>query len=62
MLPQELKAMSPKKEVFFYEAIPHPVMADKVRYYQDKYFTRRLMPKVEVETLKMKGMTPSKGA
>jgi hypothetical protein len=37
-------------------------MADKVRYYQDKYFTRRLMPKVEVETLKMKGMTPSKGA
>ncbi|UPG93610.1 type IV secretory system conjugative DNA transfer family protein [Luteibacter aegosomatissinici] len=61
MLPQELKAMSQDKEVFFYEGIPHPVMADKIRYYQEKYFTRRLMPKVDVETLKVKGVKPSKG-
>jgi type IV secretion system protein VirD4 len=60
MLPQELKAMSANKQVFFYEGIPHPVMADKIRYYQEKYFTKRLLPKVEVETLKVKGMTPSK--
>ncbi|HEY4090203.1 MAG TPA: type IV secretory system conjugative DNA transfer family protein [Luteibacter sp.] len=61
MLPQELKAMGADKEVFFYEGIPHPVMADKIRYYQEKYFTRRLKPKVEVEILKVKGVKPSKG-
>ncbi|UPG89140.1 type IV secretory system conjugative DNA transfer family protein [Luteibacter aegosomaticola] len=60
MLPQELKAMSADKQVFFYEGIPHPVMADKIRYYQEKYFTKRLLPKVEVATLKVKGMKPSK--
>jgi len=51
MLPQELKAMGPDKEVFFYEGIPHPVMCTKIRYYQDKYFTQRLLPKVTVPTL-----------
>ncbi|MEP6906555.1 MAG: type IV secretory system conjugative DNA transfer family protein [Pseudoxanthomonas sp.] len=51
MLPQELKAMGADKEVFLYEGIPHPVMCDKIRYYQDKYFTRRLLPKVEVQRL-----------
>ena len=62
MLPQELKAMSQDKEVFFYEGIPHPVMADKIRYYQEKYFTRRLLPKVEIEVLKVKGAKPLKEA
>ncbi|MDR6934996.1 type IV secretory system conjugative DNA transfer family protein [Luteibacter sp. 3190] len=51
MLPQELKAMGPDKEVFLYEGIPHPVMCTKIRYYQDKYFTQRLLPKVNVPTL-----------
>ncbi|SEO82652.1 type IV secretion system protein VirD4 [Luteibacter sp. UNC138MFCol5.1] len=51
MLPQELKAMGPDKEVFLYEGIPHPVMCTKIRYYQDKYFTQRLLPKVSVPTL-----------
>jgi type IV secretion system protein VirD4 len=54
MLPQELKAMSAKKEVFFYEGIPHPVMCDKIRYYEDKFFTRRLLPKIDVPTLKLR--------
>jgi type IV secretion system protein VirD4 len=48
MLPQELKAMGPEKEVFLYEGIPHPVMCEKIRYYQDKHFTKRLLPKVDV--------------
>ena len=53
MLPQELKAMGPDKEVFLYEGIPHPVLCDKIRYYQDKHFTERLMPKANVPTLKI---------
>ncbi len=51
MLPQELKAMGFDKEVFLYEGIPHPVMCDKIKYYQDRYFTSRLLPKIEVPRL-----------
>jgi type IV secretion system protein VirD4 len=51
MLPQELKAMGADKEVFFYEGISHPVMCDKIRYYQDKYFTSRLLPKLTIPPL-----------
>lgn len=55
MLPQELKAMGADKEVFLYEGIPHPVMCDKIRYYQDKQFTRRLLPRADVEILEIGG-------
>jgi len=51
MLPQELKAMGGDKEVFLYEGLPHPVMCSKIKYYEDRYFTRRLLPKVEVPQL-----------
>jgi type IV secretion system protein VirD4 len=51
MLPQELKAMGSEKEVFLYEGIPHPVMCEKIRYYQDKYFTARLLPRTEIPKL-----------
>lgn len=51
MLPQELKAMGSEKEVFLYEGIPHPVMCEKIRYYQDRYFTARLLPKVGIPAL-----------
>ena len=51
MLPQELKAMGSDKEVFLYEGIPHPVMCEKIRYHHDKYFTQRLLPKVDVQRL-----------
>lgn len=53
MLPQELKAMGFDKEVFLYEGIPHPVMCDKIKYYQDKYFTSRLLPKAETPMLRI---------
>ena len=53
MLPQELKAMGTDKEVFFYEGIPHPVMCDKIRYYQDRHFTARLLPKAPIPALKV---------
>ena len=48
MLPQELKAMGFDKEVFLYEGIAHPVKCDKIKYYQDRYFTSRLLPKIDV--------------
>lgn len=51
MLPQELKAMGFDREVFLYEGIPHPVMCEKIKYYKDRYFTSRLLPKVEVRKL-----------
>ena len=54
LLPQELKQIGFDKEIFFYEGIPHPVMCDKIKYYQDKYFTERLLPAAKVETLEIK--------
>jgi type IV secretion system protein VirD4 len=63
MLPQELKAMGADKEVILFEGIPHPVKCDKIRYYEDRRFTRRLMPKVEVPelTLREREMLTRKG-
>lgn len=54
MLPQELKAIGFDKEIFFYEGIPHPVLCDKIKYFQDKYFTQRLMPAAKVEPMDIK--------
>lgn len=51
MLPQELKAMGTAKQVLLYEGLPHPVLCDKIRYYQDRYFTARLLPKLDVPRL-----------
>jgi len=52
MLPQELKAMGPDTAVFLSEGIPHPVKCRKIRYYEDRYFTARLLAPVEVPRLK----------
>jgi len=54
MLPQELKAIGFDKEIFFYEGIPHPVLCDKIKYFQDKYFTARLLPAVKIEPMVIK--------
>ena len=53
MLPQELKAMGPDREIVMYEGIAHPVMCDKIRYYRDPHFVRRLLPRVDVGTLQL---------
>jgi type IV secretion system protein VirD4 len=53
MLPQELKAMGFDTQVFFYEGIPHPVKCEKIKYYKDSYFTRRLLPKTGVPALQI---------
>ncbi|NOT90024.1 MAG: type IV secretory system conjugative DNA transfer family protein [Lysobacter sp.] len=54
MLPQELKAIGFDKEIFFYEGIPHPVLCDKIKYFQDRYFTARLLPAVKIEPMVIK--------
>lgn len=51
MLPQELKAMGPDTQVFLYEGLAHPVKCEKIRYYRDRYFTRRLLKKAPVPAL-----------
>ena len=53
MLPQELKAMGNDTEVFLYEGISHPVKCDKIRYYKDRYFTSRLLPKIDVPLIRI---------
>ena len=51
MLPQELKALGGTRQVVLYEGMPNPVLCDKIRYYRDAYFRRRLLPAVVVPTL-----------
>jgi type IV secretion system protein VirD4 len=52
-LPQELKAMGNDSEVFLYEGIAHPVKCSKIRYYNDRYFTSRLLPRADVPLLRV---------
>ncbi|MBS0451783.1 MAG: type IV secretory system conjugative DNA transfer family protein [Proteobacteria bacterium] len=54
MLPQELKAMGPGKEVFLCEGLSHPVMCDKIRYFEDGYFKDRLKPAAAVPALELR--------
>ncbi len=51
MLPQELKALPNDREIVFYEGIPNPVQCDKIRYYEDREYKARLLPKVDVPAL-----------
>ena len=51
MLPQELKALGARKEVILYEGMPHPVLCDKVRYYEDRRFRKRLLPPAKIEQI-----------
>jgi len=51
MLPQEVKALSADKEIVFVEGVPHPILAEKIRYYRDGFFKKRLLPKVELPVI-----------
>jgi type IV secretion system protein VirD4 len=51
MLPQELKAMGTDKEVILYEGIAHPVKCEKIKYYEDKRFRTKLLPRVDIGVL-----------
>jgi type IV secretion system protein VirD4 len=43
LLPQEVKELGKDREVIFYEGI-RPILAMKNRYYQDRFFRKRLFP------------------
>ena len=53
MLPQELKAMGPQTQIVLYEGLACPVRCRKIRYYRDRYFTRRLLPRVPIAHLEI---------
>lgn len=53
MLPQELKALDPKKEIVFIEGTPHPIRCNKIRYYEDNYFKSRLLGAAGVPRLEL---------
>nr|WP_183423842.1 type IV secretory system conjugative DNA transfer family protein [Luteibacter sp. Sphag1AF] len=53
LLPQELKALGPNKEIFMYEGLPHPVKCSKIRYYKQRRFRKRLLPAVDIAAVKV---------
>jgi type IV secretion system protein VirD4 len=57
MLPQELKAMSQQQQVCVYENLKHPVKCKKIRYFEDKFFTDRLLPAVKIEPVQWETRT-----
>ncbi|HST43604.1 MAG TPA: type IV secretory system conjugative DNA transfer family protein [Luteimonas sp.] len=51
MLPQELKALGATRQVVLYEGLAHPVLCDKIRYYRNASFRRRLLAPLAVPLL-----------
>ena len=51
MLPQELKAMDPAREIVFCEGLAHPVRCRKIRYYAEARYRARLLPPVDIPPL-----------
>ncbi len=51
MLPQELKSMSIDKEILIYEGLENPIFCDKLKYYADPTFKKRILPKVEIPNI-----------
>lgn len=51
MLPQELKAMGPKREILFCEGMAHPVRCGKIRFYAERRYRARLLPAAPVPTV-----------
>jgi type IV secretion system protein VirD4 len=51
MLPQELRAMSPAKQILIYEGLESPIFCNKIKYYEDQVFKRRLVSKVKVPSV-----------
>nr|WP_283254781.1 type IV secretory system conjugative DNA transfer family protein [Luteimonas galliterrae] len=52
MLPQELKAMGPDKEIILYEGMAQPVLCNKIRYFSDTHFKNRIKNPVKIPELK----------
>lgn len=52
MLPQEVKEMGKWKEIIFLENTK-PIFCDKIKYYEDTFFTERLLPPPEIPELRV---------
>lgn len=50
MLPQEVKEMGMWKEIIFLENTK-PIFCDKIKYYEDPFFTERLLPPPDIAEL-----------
>lgn len=49
-LPQEIKEIGKHREIIFMENV-RPILAEKIVYYKDREFKKRLLPPIEVEPL-----------
>lgn len=53
LLPQELRALGPKRQIIITENCP-PVLCRKIRYYEEKRFTERLLTPPALKDLEVK--------
>ena len=58
MLPQELKAMGPDKQILLIEGMNRPALVDKIRYYKERMFKSRLLQPVAIPRLKSQQKDP----
>lgn len=64
MLPQELKALGDDKQILIVEGMAQPVMSQKIRYFKEADFKRRVEPRVvppllQLGSLRANATTPS---
>jgi type IV secretion system protein VirD4 len=52
LLPQEVKEIGDHKEIIIYEGI-RPIMAEKIIYYKDKHFKKRLLSPPKIKRLQL---------
>jgi type IV secretion system protein VirD4 len=50
MLPQEIKELGPNRMILFYEGL-RPVLCNRIYYYRDRFFAKRVMSPPEVPKL-----------
>lgn len=51
MNPDEIKALDPGKAIVLIEGVGHPILGDKIFYYKDSYFKKRLLKAPDVPRL-----------
>ena len=51
MNPDEVKGLAPDKAIVFIEGVGYPILADKIFYYKDRYFKKRLLKAPQVPRL-----------
>lgn len=50
LMPQEVKEIGADKEIIFYEGV-RPILAEKIVYYKDRHFKKRLLPAPKVKRI-----------